>query len=88
MCKTKNYFKKTYADKKTDAKGNKLSEEIGKGINKEHKEKVLKARLSETVFQIRIPKNEKENFEKKCGKGNSSNIARILFKKYVNGEIE
>ena len=29
----KNQMKKTYADKKVDAKGNKLSEKIGKGID-------------------------------------------------------
>lgn len=88
MHKKRNYFKKSYADKKVNAKGEKLKEEIGKGIDKKQLDKVLKARVSETLFQIRMNKSEKLAFDKKCGKGNSSKVARILFKKYVNGEIE
>ena len=78
MEKAKNYFKKTYADKKVNAQGRKLSEKIGKGINENHKDKVLKVRLSETLMQIRMPETEKIAFADKCGPGNASQIARKI----------
>jgi len=74
--------------KKSDANGNQLPEEIGKGLNKEHLQKVMKSRISETYIPIRMSWKEKNDFVNKCGKGNASNVARILFKMYVNGEIE
>lgn len=84
----KNIFKKSYSDLKVDSKGSKLSENIGKGLNKKFCEEVKKARQSETVWQIRIPQQEKDAFFKAAGDGNASNVARILLKKYVKGEIE
>ena len=74
--------------KKADSKGNRLSEEIGKGIDTKFCEEVLNQRTKEVEFKLRLPTSEKIAFFKKCGEGNASNVARILFKKYVNGEIE
>lgn len=48
--------------KKSDSKGNKLSEQIGKGLNEKHVLKVLKARetLDSTIsFKIEASTNKK-----------------------------
>ncbi len=52
----KNEFKKTYADKKVDANGTKLSENIGKGTDKNHLVKVMKERgyKKDTTISLKI----------------------------------
>ncbi len=76
--------------KKRDAQGNQLSEEIGKGLNLEHCNKVMKERnnLSETI-SFRVTKEDKENFLKECKKNNldSTLVARELYKKFANDKI-
>ena len=84
----KNTLKKSYSDKKVDANGSKLSEDIGPGLNKGFCEEVKRVRQSETEFKIRLPQQEKNDFFKAAGDGNASKVIRILMKKYVNGEIE
>lgn len=66
----------------------KLPEEIGKGLNKEHYAKVKKAREEMTVCQIRCTVKQKQDIERASGHRNVSNITRILWDKYVKGEIE
>jgi hypothetical protein len=76
--------------KKRDAKGNKLPEQIGKGLNLEHCNKVLKERenLSETV-SFRVTKVDKENFLKQCKKNNldPTLVNRELYKNFANNKI-
>ena len=76
--------------KKRDAQGNQLPEEIGKGLNLEHCNKVMNERnkLSETI-SFRVTKEDKENFLKECKKNNldSTLVARELYKKFANDKI-
>lgn len=65
-----------------------LEENIGKGINKEHTDKVLKARSKDDVCQVRCTTSEKLAFQNKVGKKNVSMVTRILWDKLVKGKIE
>lgn len=76
--------------KKRDAQGNELPEQIGKGLNLEHCNKVIAERrnLSETI-SFRVTKEDKENFLKECKKNNldSTLVARELYKNFANNKI-
>ena len=55
-------LKNTLKGKKYDADGNELAEQIGKGLNIEHINKVKKARLCDSVITFKIPELEKALF--------------------------
>ena len=53
--------------KKSDAKGNKLPEEIGKGINEEHLEKVLsEMNPNDSTLTLRLPRDLHIQLSKEC----------------------
>jgi hypothetical protein len=55
--------------KKQDAKGNKLPEQIGEGINKNHLIKVLKEiRVNDSSIHFRLPKEVHEQLIFECEK--------------------
>jgi hypothetical protein len=90
----KNEFKKSYEDKKVDAKGNKLPEKIGKGINLTHTERVLKQREDDPIVGSfsRIDRTVNNDFvrackdtklESKIGQSKKDLVTEILYKAYV-----
>ena len=76
MGKLKNTFKKS------DANGNELAEEIGKGINKEHLEKVMEERKFNDIITFKLPAKLKEDFVANCK--NPSEVLRAFARGYVS----
>ena len=75
--------------KKQDSKGNRLPEKIGKGINEEHKDKVLKARENKNDYiRFRCTTQEKIDFKLACDGEKFSKVARSLFIAYTKGQIK
>ena len=76
--------------KKVDAKGNKLSESIGSGLNLDHFKKVKEARNMNCELRFRISEIEKLKFREYAKKFNvsESEILRNLVNNFVNGKIE
>ena len=75
--------------KKKDSKGNRLPEEIGKGINKEHTNKVLKVRENKNDYiRFRCTTQEKIDFKLACDGEKFSKVARSLFIAYTKGQIK
>jgi len=71
--------------KKQDSKGNKLPEEIGKGLNKTFCKKVLEQRTKSDTLRIRCTPFEKERLLNYCeAKGiNMSDLFRPTLEKIV-----
>ena len=60
--------------KKSDAQGNKLPEQIGKGLNKEHIKKVLKeTSIKDDIISFKI---EREIHDKLIRSGNKMNVSK------------
>ena len=75
--------------KKRDAKGNQLPEKIGKGINKEHLEKVMNERnLLDEIITCKISKKDKEEFLKECAimRLNPSFVIREMINNFKNNQ--
>jgi len=75
---------------KIDANGNKLSENIGGGLNKDHFQKVKEARQLKSEIRFRISKADKILFKNYAKKFNvsESEILRCLVKGFTNGTIK
>jgi hypothetical protein len=71
--------------KKSDAKGNKLPEEIGKGINQDHLENVQKHRGLETTVSYRAKQGDVMDFQLTCKRDglNPSLVLRELMNNYT-----
>jgi len=60
--------------KKSDAQGNKLPEQIGKGLNKEHLKKVLKeTSIKDDIISFKI---EREIHDKLIRSANKMNVSK------------
>ena len=70
--------------KKSDSKGNKLPEEIGKGLNYNHPSKVIKKMLNDRL-EFKINSLDKETFAKWCV--DQGGVSKVL-RNYVNNCIK
>lgn len=68
--------------KKSDANGKQLAEEIGKGIDNIHTQKVLEARKNNGVMSFKLPEQLKEDFFNDCE--NPSELLRAFVRGYVS----
>lgn len=75
---------------KIDANGNKLSENIGGGLNLDHFQKVKEARQMKAEMRFRISKADKLRFREYAAKFevSESEILRCLVKGFTNGTIK
>jgi len=76
---------------KKDAKGNKLKEAIGTGIDHEHWKKVKEARAKNSIITFRCSNLEKEKFVNKANavsELNESEVLRLLINGFINGKIK
>ncbi len=85
MSKNKNEFKKQ------DAKGNKLPEVIGKGLNLENAKKAIEERKKDDYIRFRCTKGDKINFKLACKRIeglDESDVSRALMIAFTNGKIK
>lgn len=68
--------------KKQDANGNKLTEEIGKGGNEPHIEKVLREVIYDETISFKIQGKLKEEFKSLCP--NQTELLRAFVSGYVS----
>lgn len=68
--------------KKQNAQGDRLPEEIGKGINEDHLTKVREALKNDSIQTFKIPEKLKNEFAEVCD--NPSEVLRALVRGYVS----
>tara|TARA_R110002050_G_scaffold269877_1_gene412339 strand:- start:199 stop:438 length:240 start_codon:yes stop_codon:yes gene_type:complete len=75
---------------KKDSEGNKLSENIGGGLNLDHFQKVKEARQMKSEMRFRISTEDKLRFREYAAKFevSESEILRCLVKGFTNGAIK
>lgn len=78
--------------KKKDANGNKLPEQSGKGLNKEHWEEVKKARESKTslIAYKDTPTRERQlqDYAKSLGFNDYAPVLRTVMGRFLDSEID
>ena len=75
--------------KKVDSEGNKLTDEIGKGINKKHLKKVMADRGMDTVNTFRSKVSDSIDFELVCKREglNKSLVLRELMITFTKNNL-
>tara|TARA_R100000544_G_C2182021_1_gene37350 strand:+ start:339 stop:590 length:252 start_codon:yes stop_codon:yes gene_type:complete len=76
--------------KKSDAKGNKLNENMGSGLNLDHFLKVKEARLMNADIRFRINISDKLRLKEVAAKieVSESEILRCLLNSFLDGSIK
>ena len=70
--------------KKSDAEGNKLPEEIGRGLNFEHPSPVIRSMIKKRI-EFQIEKDDKRDFKKFCKPyGGMSKVLQDYIKHCIN----